>query len=168
MRSLVFILVFLSACQTLPDIDTPNKRVALLLYSYQAALKTVDTMVTAGTIRGEQAAAVDEIIGRVSVAVKAAQIAIKAGAHNTTQLITTANALIIELIIYLKSKEQSWLKPLSPYQQHSQQWTTLVRWQPDSSLSLLKRSLREEMYRMWKSKPSLPRQRPLRNQYASA
>ena len=86
MRSLILILVFLSACQTLPDIDTPNKRVALLLYSYQAALKTVDTMVTAGTIRGEQAAAVDEIIGRVSVAVKAAQIAIKAGAHRACEL----------------------------------------------------------------------------------
>ena len=110
----LIILPVISGCALLGDIqiETPEERLVVLEYSYQAALKTVDRLVSTGIIKGEDAVRVAEIIEAASEGIKAARIAVFAQSSDAITFIVVANTLIFQLVEYLTIKEReevSWL-----------------------------------------------------------
>lgn len=166
MRIIIAILfaAVLAACAQIGgtaqvDPKTPNERLVVLEFSYQAALNTVDALVTSGTIRGDTAAQTAELVKQAGASVRAARAAIKLGGADTTQVLTFANSLLAELIKFLNEQQEgqqtSWLtyyshyKPfpssLAPLLRRAQPWLSyrqlLTGQGPRTEMSVMKRLL---------------------------
>lgn len=107
--SIILIPLILAACSTFAgvDLDTPKKKLVALEFTYQAALQSVDSLVTAGIIKGDSAKKVGSIIEKTGLAIRTARIALLAEDEGKfIQYLTIANTAILELTTYLAEKEK--------------------------------------------------------------
>ena len=95
-----------AACTTTTDADTPREKLVVLEYSYQAALKTVSSMVDTGIIVGDKATKASELLEQASIAMKTARSVLLSGDDaGATQYIVLANAAVAQLITYLQTQQ---------------------------------------------------------------
>lgn len=108
---LLLVPLFLGGCQTLlgsdaPPVDTPNKRLAALELSYQAALKTADALLNTGQVRGASASEMVRLLDSAAAAMGTARAAVRASGGDVGAALAAANAAVTALATWVAARQQ--------------------------------------------------------------
>jgi len=104
MIPLMFIMVACTVPGTTVEPQTPNERLVVLESSYNGALLTVNNMIATGVINPGNVDEVVALMKQAKAAVDAARVSIKAGDPNATDVLSIADAMILQLVLYLQQR----------------------------------------------------------------
>lgn len=85
--------------------QTPRETLVTLEYSYQAALLTVENLVDTGRIKGDDAQKAATLVTNAKQAMGSARVAVLSGQPNSLALVTAANSIVTQLVLFLESKK---------------------------------------------------------------